>query len=325
MSEPSDAQSGKDATPSKPASASKHSFDHLPEVDSPSISPAGRETEKAEPVKGETNAAGGDSKENKQTAQDSAAADQSDAAPGQLMILPRTERARERIKMPRMNITMSRRTRRNAMRAATLLIAAGLGATAGVLSTYVLPSKTPKQDVALLEERQAMQKSIVLLAKEVTALKSNIDKAEKSIQTQVGKISARVDAAKREDKHSDDIVTGSIKTASAPAAAASSAIANATAATITAPLPQPRPAVAQVVKGWSAYVAPDGAILVEQQGGDLFQVSAGAPLPGLGRVEAIRRDGGQVEVVTAKGIIVSPPRRTVRRSYDRFPPFFERY
>jgi hypothetical protein len=29
--------------------------------------------------------------------------------------------------------------------------------------------------------------------------------------------------------------------------------------------------------------------------------------------------------VTAKGVIVSPPQRTVRRSYDRFPPFFERY
>jgi hypothetical protein len=152
------------------------------------------------------------------------------------------------------------------------------------------------------------------------------------MQTQVGKISARVDAAKREtalreareDKH-DTIVTGSI---AAPAATASRTVAAATAATITAPLPQPRPPVAraaQVVKGWSAYVAPDGAILVEQQGGDLFQVSTGAPLPGLGRVEAIRRDGAHVEVVTAKGVIVSPPRRTVRRSYDRFPPFFERY
>jgi hypothetical protein len=300
MSEPSDAASGKDATPSKPASASKQSFDHLPEVDSPSISPAGDE-----PAKAEASAAD-KTEDNKET------------APGQLMILPRVER--ERTARPRMNINMSRRVRRNAMRAATLVIAAGLGAMAGVLSMHVLPSNTSKQDVASLEERQAMQKSIVLLAKEVTALKSNVDKAEKSMQTQVGKISARV------DKHNDTIVTGSIKTqAASPAAAASGAIAAATAATITAPLPQPRPAIAQVVKGWSAYVAPDGAILVEQQGGDLFQVSTGAPLPGLGRIEAIRRDGGHVEVVTAKGVIVSPPQRTVRRSYDRFPPFFERY
>jgi len=312
MPEPSDAQSGKDAAPSQPASASKPSFDHLPEVDSPSISPAGEETAKNEPMKDEATAAG-ESKESEQAA-------------GHLVILPRIER--ERIGRPRMAIkmTISRRARRNAMRAATLVIAAGLGAMAGVLSTHVLPSAPPKQDVASLEERQAMQKSIVLLAKEVTALKSNVDKAEKSMQTQVVKISARVDAAKREaareDKH-DTIVTGSI---AAPASTASKTVAAATAATITAPLPQPRPAVtqaAQVVKGWSAYVAPDGAVLVEQQGGDLFQVSTGAPLPGLGRIKAIRRDGAHVEVVTAKGIIVSPPRRTVRRSYDRFPPFFE--
>ena len=312
MPEPSDAQSGKDAAPSQPASASKPSFDHLLEVDSPSISPAGEETAKNEPAKDEATAAG--------------ASKESGQAAGHLVILPRVER--ERIETPHMAIkmTMSRRARRNVMRAATLVIAAGLGAIAGVLSTHVLPSATPKQDVASLEERQAMQKSIVLLAKEVTALKSNVDKAEKSMQTQVVKISARVDAAKREaareDKH-DTIVTGSI---AAPASTASKTVAAATAATITAPLPQPRPAVtqaAQVVKGWSAYVAPDGAVLVEQQGGDLFQVSTGAPLPGLGRIEAIRRDGAHVEVVTAKGVIVSPPRRTVRRSYDRFPPFFE--
>jgi hypothetical protein len=315
MPEPSDAASGKDATPSKPASASKQSFDHLPEVDSPSISPAGDTPVKSEATADEHKAEESKADENKEAAATIAAADQSaEPAPGKLITLPRLDRPRMNIKM-----TMSRRARRNAMRAATLLVAAGLGAVAGVLSMHVLPSKAPTQLVAL-DDRQAMQKSIVLLAKEVSALKSNIDKAEKSMQSQVGKIGARVDAAKREATRDDTIVTGSIAT---PATTASKTIAAATAATITAPLPQPRPAIAQVVKGWSAYVAPDGAVLVEQQGGDLFQVSTGAPLPGLGRVEAIRRDGAHVEVVTAKGIIVSPPRRTVRRSYNRFPPFFE--
>jgi hypothetical protein len=310
MSEPSDAQSGKDATPSRPASASKHSFDHLPEVDSPSISPAGQKSD--EPVKDEAKAeaaAGSGSRDE----------DKESAAVGTLIVLPRVDRPRMKIKM-----TMSRRARRNAMRAATIVIAAGLGAIAGVLSMHVLPS-APKQEVASIQQ-QTIEKSIVMLAREVDALKSNVDKVAKSTQTQVGKIAARIDAVKHDAaRHDDNIVTGSIKTQVVAPAAASSAIAAATAATITAPLPQPRPPIAQVVSGWSAYVAPDGAVLVEQHGGDMFQVTTGVPLPGLGRVEAIRRENGRVEVVTAKGIVVSPPQRTVRSRYQRLPSFFERY
>ena len=313
MSEPSDAASGKgtnndtsdDTTSAGKASSPKLSLEGLPHVESPSLSPAGDETAKDEPAlepaaqnKGESAA---------------------DTAAGKLIVLPRIDR-------PRMRTTLSRRTRRAALNAATIAIAAGFGAVVGALAMQAFTPSAPKQEVASVEERQAMQKSIARLARDVTTLKSSVENT-KAAQTQVGKTAARVDSARRDD----DIVTGSIavsSTLSAPETKAASVVAAATAATITAPLPQPRPQgaqVPQVVTGWSAHMSPDGFVLVEQRGGDLYQVTPGVPLPGLGKVEAIHRDGGRIEVVTARGIIVSPPRQSVRNRVYRAPPFFEPY
>lgn len=318
MSEPSDTASGKgthndtssDATSAGKASASKASFENLPHVESPSLSPAGDE-----PAKNETSMDEPALEPATQNKDEPAAG----TAAGKLIVLPRVDR-------PRMTMTMSRRTKRAALNAATIAIAAGFGAIVGALAVQSFMPSAPKQDVASVEERQAMQKSNARLAKDVTTLKSNVETA-KAAQTHVGKTAARVDTARRDD----DIVTGSIavsSTLSAPETKAAAVVAAATAATITAPLPQPRPQAAltpQVVTGWSAHMSPDGFVLVEQRGGDLYQVTPGVPLPGLGKVEAIHRDGGRLEVVTARGIIVSPPRQSVRNRVYRAPPFFEPY
>jgi hypothetical protein len=42
-----------------------------------------------------------------------------------------------------------------------------------------------------------------------------------------------------------------------------------------------------------------------QNRGDIYQVVPGAPLPGLGPVEQIKRQDGRWVVVTPKGLIVS--------------------
>ena len=48
-----------------------------------------------------------------------------------------------------------------------------------------------------------------------------------------------------------------------------------------------------------------GRALVESREGGMFVVTTGASLPGLGRVEAIKRQDGQWVVVTARGMITS--------------------
>jgi len=50
-----------------------------------------------------------------------------------------------------------------------------------------------------------------------------------------------------------------------------------------------------------------GRALVESRYGAVFEVGPGSVLPGLGRVEIIKRQDGQWIVVTARGLISSAP------------------
>ena len=89
-------------------------------------------------------------------------------------------------------------------------------------------------------------------------------------------------------------VTGSI---SPPATAAVAA---------PVPLPVPKPEVARLptVEGWVLREVSNGGALIEGRRG-MFEVYAGDPVPGLGRVDAIRKQDGRWVVVTSKGLVVA--------------------
>jgi hypothetical protein len=76
------------------------------------------------------------------------------------------------------------------------------------------------------------------------------------------------------------------------------------------PLPQPKPRMAlesrapAVVADWTIRTVRDGYVYVQGHG-DIYQVSIGALLPGLGAVEQVKRQDGRWMVVTPRGIIVS--------------------
>ena len=67
----------------------------------------------------------------------------------------------------------------------------------------------------------------------------------------------------------------------------------------------------QIAEGWRLRDFYDGRAVVESRNGTQFKVGPGSNVPGLGRVEAIRRENGKVVVVTASGIIAASlePRR----------------
>ena len=58
------------------------------------------------------------------------------------------------------------------------------------------------------------------------------------------------------------------------------------------------------VEGWILRDVANGGALIEGRQG-VYEVYAGDPVPGLGRVDAIRRQDGRWVVVTTKGLIVA--------------------
>lgn len=249
----------------------------LPTVESPSISPAGPLTEPvAEPVLAAT-----------------------PAAPVVEPVVASTLAAR-----PKANLFNLRpRQKRQAMMAATVAIAGALGAIVGAAASGTFASKpVPQVNVATLEGHKALEQQIARLNSQVTTLKTNLEAANKTSTVQIAKINERTDRIER--NVAAELVTGSIsapQTVTVPAAT---------------PLPTPRPAPRiaapevqqparlQIVQDWAIREARDGYVYVQGHG-DVYQVVPGAPLPGLGPVESIKRQDGRWVVTTPKGIIVS--------------------
>jgi hypothetical protein len=212
-------------------------------------------------------------------------------------------------------LRLALRRRRMALLAASVTVAAVLGAVVGAVTATSLSGS--HDQVSSLQERKVMQQTVARLGDELSTLKTSLDAASKSAHAQTAqlaklsqtmneKLAAATTKANAALAQASAEVTGSI---SAPqtVAAPTPAIAEAT------PLPQPRPqqiaAVESqprplVVPGWSVRGAARGAVLVESHG-EIFEVVPGASLPGLGRVESIRRIDGRWIVQTPKGLIVS--------------------
>jgi len=242
----------------------------LPAVESPSISPAVSEPaaeSSTEPPKSEASPA----------SESVSAAPAPDAAPAKLLSLPQ--------------LRLTARHKRHALLAASVAVAAALGAVIGAVASGGFAAPKPTE-IARVDDSKAMQQSIARLSKEIAALKANVETANKSAQGQVAKIAEQLNRAASE-------ITGSI---SAPQ-------------TVT-PLPPPKPAqrVAavepqqparpRVVQDWTIRHVYDGFVYLQGHG-DVYRVSIGAPLPGLGRVEQVKRQDGRWMVLTTKGIIVS--------------------
>ena len=193
------------------------------------------------------------------------------------------------------------RHKRHALLAASVAIAAALGAVVGAVASggFAAPARS---DLARLDETKTMQQSIARLSKEITSLKANVEAANKSAHAQVAKISERLSRESAE-------ITGSIP---APQ----------TVTPLPVPRPQPRvaavetqaPSRPRVVQDWTIRDTRDGYVYVQSRG-DIYRVALGAPLPGLGPVEQVKRQDGRWVVLTPKGIIVSP---RDRRYFEQF-------
>jgi flagellin-like hook-associated protein FlgL len=209
------------------------------------------------------------------------------------------------------------RSFRFALLAATIACAAGIGGLVGSLwasgighehtAVVAIPRAADARDVA-----QALRAELA----ELSSLKASLDSANRGAGAQFAKIADRLDSLERAQTepaaklarlaetvdrlekrtNAASEITGSI--AAAPPAAPATPAPPAAAAKLT---------TAPVLHGWIVQDVRNGRAMVESRHGGLFLVGSGSLLPGLGRVQDVKRQDGEWVVVTEKGLITQNP------------------
>ena len=215
--------------------------------------------------------------------------------------------------------------------AAVVALATVAGALGGALATAGFGKLTAADSAQASIKDTALETSVARLDAEIAELKASLEHNSKATTGQINKASDRLDrvekaqaepaaklaklseavdklriaqasttttvaAASTSTKEKD--VTGSVplQAPAAPAAAAAPAPVPAAPKTEVARLP--------TVDGWILRDVARGGALIESRRG-MYEVYAGDPVPGLGRVDAIRKQDGRWVVVTSKGLIVA--------------------
>jgi len=229
--------------------------------------------------------------------------------------------------------------RRLGAMAAVVALAIIAGAAGGAFATMGMMHTVDAVAIAPAPANGALDAAIARIDAEVVALKNGLDHTSKTALTQFNKTTDRLDRIEKAQaepsakiaKLSEAVeklraaplpvvataapamvapaapkeVTGSV-TPPAVAAAAPATAAPAAAAPAAAPATPPKPEVGRLrtIEGWSlADVGYGGALIRNHRG--TWEVYAGDRIPGLGRIDAIRKQDGHWVVVTEKGLIVA--------------------
>lgn len=177
-------------------------------------------------------------------------------------------------KAPEPAIEPETATRRSLSLAAIVTIAAAVGAVGGSAATFGIGHFTSGNEaqVALADQGRTMEGAIAKVNAEIASLKA----AAAAQSAKLTKLSETTDKLRAPE------TTGSI---TPPASTASA------------------PNRLPVVDGWTLRDMGEGAARVQSRLG-IFEVYPGDPLPGVGRVDAIRQQDGRWVVVTSRGLIV---------------------
>jgi hypothetical protein len=201
----------------------------------------------------------------------------------------------ERVVSIKSKLAARPRATRYAVLAASIAIAAALGSVVGALAGAALMRPAHEADAVPTMNANVLNKTLAQLSADVSSLKTALDSSSKATSTQLSKISERVERA---EKAQADTAQKAARLLETPKSAAQAP------ADVTGSIVEKQQVRPAIVEGWVIRDIFDGRAMVESRYG-IFEVSAGAPLPGLGKVESVRRQDGRWVVVTPKGLIVS--------------------
>jgi hypothetical protein len=170
------------------------------------------------------------------------------------------------------------------MLAASVAFAAAFGSFVGSMSGSGLAFHFGASSSAAGSENVSEAiRTMKLEIAELATIKASLETASRSTTTQIAKISDRLDHL---DPHNAAVEqTGSIS--------------NAPAST------DPPKITDRIMQDWIVQDVQNGRALVESRSGAMFEIGAGSTLPGVGHVDAVRRQDGQWVVITARGTIMS--------------------
>jgi hypothetical protein len=195
---------------------------------------------------------------------------------------------------------------RFALLAASVALAAALGAAGGSLGTMsLMPIRTQPQTQAPAQARLPSVK-----AEDIAALKTSIEASNRLVTAQLAKMAERLERSERAQADpaklaaiADTLSRVEHRITAAPAAAPeiTGSVPEKQAAARTETKEPPKPVI---LEGWVLRDIYRGRALVEGNN-RLFEIAPGSNLPGVGRVETITQQNGRWIVKTPKGLIVS--------------------
>ena len=189
--------------------------------------------------------------------------------------------------------------------AASLALAAALGAMVGALIAYGLARPAALPAIAAgrtaLEDIQVLKENVVQARVELAALKLSIDSANRNTGAQLTRIGERIDRVEHSQAEPSAKLTKAVDALERLSRGeASSKDVTGSLASAASGVNQSKPAA---VEGWVVRDVYRGTALIEGRMG-VIEVDQGDVVPGLGRVDAIRKQDGRWVVVTPKGLIM---------------------
>lgn len=224
----------------------------------------------------------------------------------------------ERANDPQPARSSARRRRRLAV-AAVAAIAALCGAAGGSVATFTIGKLTGAAAMPAVtadaDGNARIRDAIARITADVGGLRADFDRASHVRTAQIAKFGDRLDKI---EKSQDDTTVRLAKLSEAQdklqdkaqdrmrsAAAAAPADVTGSISPTVAPKGDLRadPKKPQVVEGWTLSQVTNGGAIVRGPDG-LYEAFPGDPLPGIGRVDAVRYQDGRWVVLTPKGVII---------------------
>jgi hypothetical protein len=207
--------------------------------------------------------------------------------------------------------------RRFSAMAAVVALAMVAGALGGALATAGLTHFAGGDSASV--GNGAIEASVARIDADILALKASVEHTSRTGIAQFNKTSDRLDKVEKAQaepaaklaKLSEAVEKLRAAPPAAPVPVAAvpvtpKEVTGSIAPPASAPAAAPKTEVGRLptVEGWVLRDVANGGALIEGRRG-IYEVYAGDPVPGLGRIDAIRRQDGRWVVVTSKGLIVA--------------------